>query len=140
MSNPGTTLSIASMIGVVAIAWGDPTPRASFADRIRPRFVNGPVLDENPSGAVPLSAVLSFEADEPVRAEVTVADDQRAWDLEVPSLDTQHTIPIVGVRAGQDLAISLSLYDAAGELPDGAARVDDAGPARGLHALRSDRV
>ncbi len=59
-----------------------------------PSFVAGPVLQPNPNPAVPLAAVLEFEASVPVIALTEVTDVDHKWQLEYgPEHDPSAGLP-----------------------------------------------
>lgn len=81
-----------------------------------PQFVRPPVILENPNPAVPLAAVVRFEASEPVEAEFTVSDGKHRWTLAYPlGMGLPHGYPIVGMRAGRQHSISVRIRNDKGE-------------------------
>ena len=61
-------LTLAILIAVAAVSGAEAAP---------PRFLEGPTLVQNPNKAVPLAAVLSFKASEPVETTAELFDGER---------------------------------------------------------------
>ena len=80
-----------------------------------PSFVAGPVLEPNPNPAVPLAAVLEFEASAPVTALIEVTDGEHKWQLEYgPEHDPSAGLPVVGMRPDRRHEIRVAIRLAAG--------------------------
>ena len=80
-----------------------------------PSFVSGPVLSPNPNPAVPLAAVLEFNASVPVTALIEVSDGDHKWQLEYgPERDPTAGLPVVGMRPDRRHEIRVSIRSASG--------------------------
>ncbi len=75
-----------------------------------PSFLAGPVLKSNPNPAVPLAAVLEFEASAPVTALIDVTDGDHEWQLEYgPEHDPSAGLPVVGMRPDRRHEVRVSI-------------------------------
>ena len=80
-----------------------------------PSFTVMPTISPNPNPKVPLAAVLTFAATEPVDTLVDISDGQNQWTLEFDETkDPQEGLPIIGMRPDRDHTITITLRD-----PDG---------------------
>ena len=77
--------------------------------------ITGLSLTPNPSGRVPLAAVVTLSTDEPARITVRVDDGDRSWDIR-PSdaLETNHELMVLGLGADRSHAFTVIAEDAAG--------------------------
>lgn len=76
------------------------------------QFNSLPELFENPSGNVPLAAVIEFRSDQSLDAVIEVSDGKNEWQAtfsDGAAEEGQYTLPIVGMRAGREHAIRLAL-------------------------------
>ena len=80
-----------------------------------PKFVRPPVVSANPNPAVPLAAVLTFTADQPVSTAVAVSDGKHSWQL---TYDASHRpengLAVIGMRPDRKHRIEVQIRDAAG--------------------------
>ena len=104
-----SSMDISKAIALLAIAI------VSVACSQSPSFVAGPVLEPNPNPAVPLAAVLEFEAFAPVTALIEVTDGDHKWQLEYgPEHDPTAGLPVVGMRPDRRHEIRVSIRSAGG--------------------------
>ena len=81
------------------------------------QFSSAPELVVNPSGAAPLAATLTSETPLPVAAEITIIGGGRSWTVPTPDEPAvRHSYVLLGMRAGQSHAVSLTLLEAGGAL------------------------
>lgn len=67
-----------------------------------PSFVETPAIAPNPNPSVPLSAIVSFTASEPVSTTITVSDESRVWKLNYSEEDdAAKGLPVVGMKYGR---------------------------------------
>ncbi|PHS37001.1 MAG: hypothetical protein COA91_11150 [Robiginitomaculum sp.] len=75
-----------------------------------------PSVVQNPNPRVPLAAVLTFSARQPVNVRVTISDGKRQQVIE---FDTTHDpslgLPLVGMRAGREHKIVVEIQSVDGE-------------------------
>jgi hypothetical protein len=90
-------LALLAVASVLSLGLADRRQR-SLSPPPRPSFVEGPGLTVNPTGAVPLSALVTFETDVPVEAEVRVVEPSREWLVVGDGPASRQSIPILGVR------------------------------------------
>lgn len=98
----------ALLLAVVAAA-------AGAAQAAPPRFTKAPLIVANPNQAVPLAALVRFSTDKPVRATLDVTDG--SWTRRLSFTEGQNTtagLPIIGMRPGQRIAVSVTITDAEG--------------------------
>lgn len=116
------TLTAALMIGSgVPVEGGEEhrvkRERGSSGD---PHFVTPPVLRPNPNPKVPLAAVLSFEASEPVTTIVSVTDGVHQWELTFdPEDNPGDGLAIVGMRPERLHTLQVRLEDLDGNHTEG---------------------
>ena len=74
-------------------------------------LTSAPALIPNPSGRVPLAAVIEFGAPETVSATITISDGNDEWSHEFGELDGDmaHSLPVLGMRPDRDYRIKLDL-------------------------------
>ena len=79
-------------------------------------FVDQPKLVENPSGRVPLAAVITFSTKNPVTSKLRISDgenvNQATFEAE-PS--GQYSIPVLGMRPDREHQIELTVTDESGD-------------------------
>ena len=81
-----------------------------------PAFESEPTIRTNPNAAVPLSAILDFEANGPVHSVLSILDGGREWMLSYPpERDPAKGLPVVGMKYGRTHRIQVSIADSAGE-------------------------
>ena len=74
-------------------------------------------LTPNPSGRVPLAAVVKLSTDRPARITLRVDDGERSWDImPIDALATNHELMVLGLGAGRSHAITVIAEGAAGPL------------------------
>ena len=75
-----------------------------------PSFLVEPVLGPNPNRAVPLAALVEFEASAPVTALIDVTDGDHAWQLEYgPEHDPSAGLAVVGMRPDRRHEVRVSI-------------------------------
>jgi hypothetical protein len=89
---------------------------ASFStldcDNSPPQFTSAPAIARNPNPQVPLAAILTFTTDEPARVTLRIND---GWRFDVDNeFHTEHSIPVLGLRAGTSNSVGIFLTDALG--------------------------
>ncbi|MDE0626448.1 MAG: aryl-sulfate sulfotransferase [Bryobacterales bacterium] len=81
-----------------------------------PAFETEPSIRANPNLAVPLAAIVAFEASEPVMTTLAVSDGEREWTLEYPAeRDPAGGLPVVGMKYGRTHRISVRIAGPTGE-------------------------
>tara|TARA_B100001057_G_scaffold295171_1_gene295262 strand:+ start:173 stop:1783 length:1611 start_codon:yes stop_codon:yes gene_type:complete len=72
-------------------------------------------LVQNPNPTVPLAAVLSLSANQPVTLTINIDDGDRQWTIE-PSSDRSTTfkVPVIGLRAARSHIITAKVTNAGG--------------------------
>ena len=79
-------------------------------------FVDQPKLVENPSGRVPLAAVITFSTTTPVTSELRITDgenvNQAKFEAEASG---RYRIPVLGMRPNREHDVTLTLTDASGD-------------------------
>ena len=81
-------------------------------------FAGTPELQANPSGRVPLAAVIRFDAGPGVNSELTITDGVNTWSADFDDAVVRgdsYRIPVVGMRPDREHRITLEL-----NAPDGA--------------------
>ena len=71
-----------------------------------------PELQANPSGRVPLAAVIRFDAGPGVNSELTITDGVNTWSADFDDAivrDGSYQIPVVGMRPDREHRITLEL-------------------------------
>ncbi len=89
------------LISILAISIGCGTPPVA----------TGPVdVAENPSGNAPLTALLSFETDQPATVHLTLDDGENLSEA-TPSSEarTTHTVPVLGMRPERTTTVTVTL-------------------------------
>ena len=77
-----------------------------------------PALQANPSGRVPLAAVIRFDAGTGIRSRLTITDGDNTWSAsfdDARQQDGSYSLPVVGMRPHREHRITLELT-----APDGA--------------------
>src|SRR5699024_433063 len=73
--------------------------------------VDDPFIKVDPYDASPLSALVMFETEEPVKVKVTTGSGDvpivRTWD----ELETSHAIPVLGLYPDQDNKVTIEITD-----------------------------
>src|SRR5699024_3130824 len=77
--------------------------------------VDDPFIKVDPYDASPLSALVMFETEEPVKVKVTTGSGDvpivRTWD----ELETSHAIPVLGLYPDQDNKVTIEITDEDGD-------------------------
>jgi arylsulfate sulfotransferase len=80
-----------------------------------PSFTVEPTVAPNPNPAVPLAAVVTFQASEPVATTLSVSDETHFWELEYDaSHDPSKGLPVLGMRPNRKHQISVAVRNAQG--------------------------
>ncbi len=80
-----------------------------------PAFESEPTIRANPNAAVPLAAIVDFEANGPVHSVLSISDGEREWELNYsPERDPTKGLPVVGMKYGRTHRIEVSIADSAG--------------------------
>ena len=81
-------------------------------------FVEAPTLTANPTGRVPLAAVIEFSLDQAAEARLSISDGANSWeaafDADVAQ-DGRFTLPVAGMRPGREHTITLTVTGADGK-------------------------
>jgi arylsulfate sulfotransferase len=72
-------------------------------------ITSGPVL--TPATNAPLAAVLRLTTDHYSRVSVIVDDGQQSWERDFYDYDTNHSVPLLGFRAGRTNVITTTVHD-----------------------------
>ena len=72
-------------------------------------------LVQNPNPSVPLAAILSVSADQPISLTINIDDGERQWSI-TPSSErsTQFEVPVIGMRGERSHSITATLTNARG--------------------------
>lgn len=81
-----------------------------------PVFTGTASITRSPRPAAPLSVIIGFTADVPVRARYTITEGARTWSVRFTELAEEHHDLLLGFRAGRSHGISLQIEDAAGQV------------------------
>ncbi|MDX2382311.1 MAG: aryl-sulfate sulfotransferase N-terminal domain-containing protein, partial [Acidimicrobiia bacterium] len=74
-----------------------------------------PTVSIEPSDYITIAAELTVVSDDAVRLDVTATSDEHVVELpRTATASTEHSIPVVGLRAGREYTIDISLVDDAG--------------------------
>ncbi|MEP7362878.1 MAG: aryl-sulfate sulfotransferase [Acidobacteriota bacterium] len=80
-----------------------------------PRFTTPPALAANPNPSVPLAAILTFQADQPVTTLIDVTDGKHSWQLRyLPDRSPAAGLPVIGMRAARPHTIRVTIVGANG--------------------------
>ena len=91
-----------------------------------PPLISDVMLAANPNPAVPLAATLSLRTDEPTQATVRISesDGGTSWDATSSTeLAMEHSLIVLGMRAGRTYSVSAIATDAAGNVSESAPSV-----------------
>nr|VFJ97050.1 MAG: Arylsulfotransferase (ASST) [Candidatus Kentron sp. H]VFJ97655.1 MAG: Arylsulfotransferase (ASST) [Candidatus Kentron sp. H]VFK02919.1 MAG: Arylsulfotransferase (ASST) [Candidatus Kentron sp. H] len=92
-------------------------------------FLSGPAIEDNPNPAVPLAALLTFEADRRVEARVEIMAGDRHRVLEYgPRVPGKQRLPLVGFSAGRHHEIRVTFSDVDGDAPPVTAALEFTAP------------
>lgn len=107
------------MVGVAAVGCMDTPARIGTAQQAttkRPNFTTPPTVAPNPNPQVPLAAVVTFSASEPVETILKISDGEHAWTLVYDaSHDPSAGLPVVGMRPGRAHQIKVRIRSAGGK-------------------------
>ncbi len=90
-----------------------PAPAASVD------FTDPPEFIVNPSGRVPLVAVIEFASNEQLDTHIEITDGKNTWDASFDANgaeDGKYSIPVLGMRAEREHEITLTLRSAGDEV------------------------
>ncbi|MCY4282172.1 MAG: aryl-sulfate sulfotransferase [Gammaproteobacteria bacterium] len=82
-------------------------------------FAEPPTFTPNPSGRVPLAAVIEFAGSEPVDTHIEITDGENTWDASFAASHAvagKYSIPVLGMRAAREHKITLTLRAADGKV------------------------
>ncbi len=78
----------------------------------KPQFKMAPVLEVNPSGSVPLAAIVRFTTDRPVRAKILLRTGQETRPLyETKDYSQDFSLAVLGLRANSDHSVTIVATD-----------------------------
>ena len=106
-----TALGLAVLLGTSPFAW----PL---------QVTQPPTLVMNPNGLTPLAGVLRLETDVPTRVTLRVFEGNTKWIVALPELETEHELPVLGLKAGRTYGIDVMVTDRDGN-PDATLTADD---------------
>lgn len=73
-------------------------------------FISKPAIEGNPNPAVPLAAIITFSASEPVCTDVIVNDGQKQWTISFDAThDPSKGLPIVGMKADRQHSFTITI-------------------------------
>lgn len=75
----------------------------------------GPSLTMDPNGVTPLAGVVELTTDIPTRITLTVSDGSDSWIREFAGFQTNHYLPILGLKPDSSYSIELIVTDQADE-------------------------
>ncbi|MEJ2608753.1 MAG: aryl-sulfate sulfotransferase [Candidatus Thiodiazotropha sp.] len=76
-------------------------------------ITQGPTLTMNPNGRTPLVGVVQFETDVPTRVTVTIDNGLESRKREFAEYQTEHYLPILGLKPNNTYSIEATLTDEA---------------------------
>lgn len=77
-------------------------------------IVSGPTLTMDPNSVTPLAGRIDLTASVPVRVTIKVSDGFESWAIQFPDLQTQHSVPLLGLKPGDVYTVTVSVTDQAG--------------------------
>lgn len=80
----------------------------------KPQFSAAPELTINPNGRSPSTALVSFEANKPVKARYQVVGSEVDWEYLGSEFATDHRQPLVGLPIGVTYSLAITLIDVDG--------------------------
>ena len=97
----------------------------------KPAFLTQPTIQPNPNPAVPLAAIISFEATEPVQTTLWITDGGRKWSLDYPpDRDPSKGLPVVGMKYGKSHRIGIRIANSSGESVESSVPLEYSTPER----------
>lgn len=97
----------AILVLALAVAWGVP-----FAWSVQ--VTASPTLTMNPTGLTPLAGVVALATDVPSRVILHVRNGAEAWAILFPTLQKDHSVPLLGLAPGRSYEVSVTITDDAG--------------------------
>ena len=95
-----------------------PLAACGLFDFSPPRFTQTPTLDPNPNPSAPLVALLEIATDEPSSVTLHLKVGVSERDVEFDGMATSHSLPLLGLVAGQEHVVRVSVADARGNRAD----------------------
>lgn len=95
---------------LAGLLWAWMPPVCDFSP---PRYVVFPAFTQNPNPRAPLAAIVTFTTNEPAVVGIEINHDGEIH-LAGPELTTEHSVPVLGLRAGAVNTVRVFLSDAAG--------------------------
>jgi len=77
---------------------------------------NSPEVTTSTNKSSPLTSLLEFDTDVPARVVLDVSDDVDTWQVEFDDFETEHSLPVLGLRPGKAHTVAVSAYDEDDEL------------------------
>ena len=77
-------------------------------------FTKTPSIAPNPNETMPLAAIVSFATDQPSRATFAISGGGQSWSVDTGEAATEHSRPLLGLCAGTDYEIAVTVHDEAG--------------------------
>jgi arylsulfate sulfotransferase len=108
MRKPASLSILATALAVAGCSRGAPESPGSE--------ITGPVLVEmNPSGIAPLSGLIRFTTDQPMRATLSISDGQHQDRVTpIDAFNTEHELMLLGLRPNRTHSVIVSLEDQSG--------------------------
>lgn len=70
-----------------------------------------PTLTMDPNGLTPLAGVVEFATDTPTRVTLNISDGVDSWTREFAEYQSQHYLPVLGLKAGNTYSIGIVATD-----------------------------
>ena len=75
---------------------------------------SGPTLTMDPNGVTPLAGAVELSTDVPSRVTLDVDDGVDSWSIAFPDLDTEHFLPLLGLKPDSIYTVQVTVKDADG--------------------------
>jgi arylsulfate sulfotransferase len=75
----------------------------------------GPSLTMDPNGVTPLAGVVELTTDVPTRVTLTISDGSDSWVREFAEFQTEHYLPVLGLKPDNSYSIAVIVTDQADE-------------------------
>ncbi|KAA5547245.1 aryl-sulfate sulfotransferase [Roseiconus nitratireducens] len=102
---------------VLAIAVSGAVHSRTNAEEKLPQFVEDPVVSNNPNQSVPLAAVVTFKANQPVETTITLTEGEHRWEFTYDAArKAEKGLPVIGFRPDRKHELVVSIKNAGGEI------------------------
>ena len=75
----------------------------------------GPSLTMNPNAVTPLAGVVELTTDVPARVTLTISDGSDSWVREFAEFQTDHYLPVLGLKPDNSYSIEVIVTDSVGD-------------------------